>query len=102
MWIGSRIRFTVRQPTASPPGYQSPVSGDSAPEPGSPESLDAKACHTSTSQPLANVPRIFSAAVACAQLHQEVSNNHSVSHFETGKECQKLMLDTMSRPISCI
>ena len=81
MWIGSQIRFMVRQPTASPLGYQSPAWGDSAPEPGSPESLNAKACHTSASQPLANVPRIFSAAVVRMRLHQEVSNNHSVSQW---------------------
>ena len=63
MWIGPQIWFMVRHLTASPLGYQTPVLGDSAPEPGSPESLNVKACHTSASHSLTNLPRIFSTAI---------------------------------------
>ena len=81
MWIGSWIWFTVRQPNASPPGYQSPASGDSTPKPGSLESLNAKVCHAFMSHSLSNTPHIFFAAIVHTQLHQEVMNNHSVSQW---------------------
>ena len=48
MWIGSQIRFTARQPYASPPGYQSPVSGDNVPNLGSQDTTGAQPHHGST------------------------------------------------------
>ena len=47
MWIGSRIRLTARQPYASPPGYQSPASGDNVPDPGSQDIIGAPPHHGS-------------------------------------------------------
>ena len=47
MWIGSRIRFTARQPYASPLGGQSLTSGDNVPDPGSQDTVGAQLHHGS-------------------------------------------------------
>ena len=81
MWIGSQRRITVRQPIASPPGYQSPTPGDSVPAPGSQGNsnayqLDRKALTTTV-----NIPRLFIAAISLPRTHREDDDVHSVSQW---------------------
>ena len=47
MWIGSQICFMARQPYTSPLGYQSPVSGDNIPDPGSQDTIGVQLHHGS-------------------------------------------------------
>ena len=71
MWIKSQIRLTARQPNASPPGYQSPMLGDSTLIPESLDELDANLYHRFTPQTLLNTPHPFTATISHSQDHQE-------------------------------
>ena len=84
MWIGSRIRFTARQPQASPPGYQSPASGDNAPDPGSQDALGAQPHHGSappTSSHNNNFLANSTPYISHSSTHQEVVSGHQVSQW---------------------
>ena len=80
MWMESPPFYMVRWSNTSPLGYQSPVSGDSAPIPGSQDHLDAVPSFGTVSRTLSCIPRIFSTAISSSRLHQEVLNDDSVSH----------------------
>ena len=84
MWIRSRIRLTARQPYASPPGYQSPASGDNIPDPGSQDTTGAQPHHRSAppsashnNDNLVNSTPYPLHSCAC----REVSNANSVSQL---------------------
>ena len=84
MWIGSRIRLTARQPYASPPGYQSPASGDNVPDPGSQDTTGAQPHHGSAPPSAShNNDNLVNSTPyplhSCAR--QEVSNANSVSQW---------------------
>ena len=88
MWIGSRIRLMARQPYASPPGYQSPASGDNIPDPGSQDTTGAQPYHGSTPPSAShNNDNLINSTPyplhSCAR--QEVSNANLVSHSLTSK-----------------
>ena len=81
MWTESPSLYTARRPNTSPPGYQSPASGDSAPIPGSQDHQDAVPPFGTTPRTLLRVPRIFSAAILRSRLRREVSDDSSVSQW---------------------
>ena len=83
MWIGSRICFTPKQPHTSPLGYQSPASGDNAPEQGSQDALVAQLHHRyvpPTSSHNNNTLANSTPYVSHSCTHQEAISNCQVSH----------------------
>ena len=99
MWIGSRIRLTARQPYASPPGYQSPASGDNVPDPGSQDTTGAQPHHGSAPPSASHNNDILVNSTpyplhSCAR--QEVSNANSVSHLRLCRRTARFC--TLSTP----
>ena len=91
MWIGSRICLTARQPYASPPGYQSPASGDNVPDPGSQDIIGAPPHHGSAPPHHGSAPptrynnndTLTNSApyLSHSSVHQEDANASSVSQW---------------------
>ena len=74
----------ARQPHTSPLGYQSPVSGDNAPDPGSQDALGVQLHHRSvppTSSHNNNILTNSTPYDSHSCTHQEVVSDHQVSHL---------------------
>ena len=80
MWIKSHPSLSVRRRFVSPPGYQSPALGDSVPVPGSQEAQHETLQPRDSTPALSHVPRLF-ASVIPSRTHQEVDNEHRISHL---------------------
>ena len=81
MWTGSWIHFTAGLPNTSPGGYQSPVTGDSIPVPGSLDQLGAYPNHGFAPQAQLNTPHLFTTTISHSHLCREDLDNHSVSQW---------------------
>ena len=83
IWIRSWIRLMARQPYASPPGYQSPTSGDNVLDLGSQDTIGAQLHHGSTPPTCYNNDTLANSApyLSHSSAHQEDANTSLVSQW---------------------
>ena len=81
MWIESPRYTTIRRHIVSPPGYQSPVLGDSIPVPGSQEAQCVTPLPGVTASRLSCIPQLFASTVSTTRTHREADSECRISQW---------------------